>query len=59
MFHPEGIQTGEYWQKNGVAFKRIKLTNKKTAKEGSNNVSKHSAFSVFDQPSIILQNLNL
>jgi len=40
MFHPEGVQTGEYWQKNGVAFKRIKLTNKKTAKEGSNNVSR-------------------
>eukprot|EP00111_Clytia_hemisphaerica_P018406 TCONS_00054433-protein len=38
MYHPEGIQTGEYWQKNGVAFKRIKLTNKKTAKEGSNNI---------------------
>lgn len=39
MCHPDGAQSGEYWQRNGVAFKRIKLTNKKTAKEGSNHVS--------------------
>ena len=39
MCHPDGIQLGDYWQRNGIAFKRIKLTNKKTQVEGSNQVS--------------------
>ena len=39
MYHPDGIQLGDYWQRNGIAFKRIKLTNKKTQVEGSNQVS--------------------
>ena len=38
MYHPSGIQLGDYWQRNGIAFKRIKLTNKKTQKDGSNQV---------------------
>ena len=38
MYHPSGIQLGDYWQRNGIAFKKIKLTNKKTQIEGSNQV---------------------
>ena len=38
MYHPDGVQLGDYWHRNGIAFKRIKLTNKKTQKEGSNQV---------------------
>ena len=38
MYHPDGIQLGDYWERNGIAFKTIKLTNKKTQIEGSNQV---------------------
>ncbi|XP_047134856.2 T-box protein 2 [Hydra vulgaris] len=36
--HPDGIQNGEHWLKNGVVFKKLKLTNKKKSKENSNEI---------------------
>ena len=38
LAHPDGVQNGEYWVKNGVVFKKMKLTNKKNFKENSNEV---------------------